>query len=118
VVHLADAAAAADRQAVVEVGGLAIVLTARRRPFHRLEDFTVLGLNPAAADIVIVKSGYLTPEIEALAAGDAMALSPGVVDQAIGRLSRLRKADPTFPFDRDFPWRPRARPSARAFPIE
>jgi microcystin degradation protein MlrC len=90
------------------------VLTARRRPFHRIEDFTKLGLNPAAADIVIVKSGYLVPEIEALAAADAMALSPGVVDQAVERLPRLRKAQPTFPFDRDFPWRPRARASARA----
>jgi microcystin degradation protein MlrC len=118
VVHLARAPSAADRRAVVAVGGLSIVLTARRRPFHRIDDFTALGLNPAAADIVVVKSGYLVPEIEALAAGDAMALSPGVVDQAVERLPRLRKAGPTFPFDRDFPWRPRARASARAFPIE
>jgi microcystin degradation protein MlrC len=111
---LTDAQSAADRQAVVEVGGLSIVLTARRRPFHRIEDLTMLGLNPAAAYIVVVKSGYLVPEIEALASGDAMALSAGVVDQAVERLPRLRKAEPTFPFDRDFLWRPHARPSARA----
>jgi microcystin degradation protein MlrC len=118
VVHLARAPSAADRRAVVAVGGLSIVLTARRRPFHRIDDFTALGLNPAAADIVVVKSGYLEPQIEALAAADAMALSPGVVDQEVRRLPRLRKSEPTFPFDRDFPWRPRARASARAFPIE
>jgi microcystin degradation protein MlrC len=114
VVHLAPAPSAPDRQAVVDVGGLALVLTARRRPFHRIGDFTSLGLAPFAADIVAVKSGYLTPEIESLAAADAMALSPGVVDQAVERLPRLRKTEPTFPFDRDFAWRPRARPSARA----
>jgi microcystin degradation protein MlrC len=114
VAYLAPAQSAAERQAVVEVSGLVLVLTARRRPFHRIEDFTVLGLDPAAADIVVVKSGYLTPEIETLAAADAMALSPGVVDQAVERLPRLRKAAPTFPFDHDFSWSPRARPSARA----
>jgi hypothetical protein len=42
-----------------------------------------------------------------------MALSPGVVDQDVERLPRRRKTAPTFPFDRDFTWRPTAHPSAR-----
>jgi microcystin degradation protein MlrC len=114
VVHLALAASADDRQAVVEANGLFIVLTARRRPFHRMEDFTTLGLNPADAAIVVVKSGYLEPEIEALAAAEAMALSPGVADVPRPGRPRRRKTEPTFPFDRGFAWKPHARASARA----
>ena len=61
----------------------------------------------------MVKSGYLSPEISALAAADVMALSPGVVDQDIRRLVRGRKTRPTYPFDLDFDWAPEPRPSSR-----
>jgi len=111
---LAAADAWAERQAVIEAGGVALVVTARRRPFHRLEDFRILGLEPASARIVAVKSGYLSPELSRLAADGAMALSPGAVDQAVERLPRRRKLRPTFPFDRDFDWTPRPAASARA----
>jgi microcystin degradation protein MlrC len=113
VVHLAKADDPAERQAVIRAGGVSLVLTARRRPFHHIVDFTRLGLDPAAAKILVVKSGYLSPALQALAAGEAMALSPGVVDQAVERLPRLRKAHAAYPWDRDFAWRPTARPSAR-----
>ena len=36
-----------ERQAVVEVEGIKVVLTARRRPFHDIADFTSLGLEPS-----------------------------------------------------------------------
>ena len=110
---LAEAGEPAERQAVVRIGGLSLVLTAKRRPFHYRRDFTGLGLDPTKAAIVVVKSGYLSPEISALAAADIMALSPGAVDQDITRLPRLRQGGPTWPFDRDASWRPASRPSAR-----
>ncbi len=68
---------------------------------------------PTKAAIVVVKSGYLSPQMSALAADDMMALSPGVVDQDIRRLPRRRKAGPAWPFDLDFAWTPAARVSAR-----
>jgi microcystin degradation protein MlrC len=113
VTFLAEAATAAEREAVVRIGGVDLVLTGRRRPFHTLRDFSTLGLDPGAAGLIVVKSGYLSPELSALAADNAMALSPGVVDQDLRRLPRTRKTWPTFPFDTDFPWTPKARPSLR-----
>jgi len=110
---LAEADDPAERRAVVQAGGVALVLAAKRRPFHNIADFTALGLDPAEAEIVVVKSGYLSPEISAIAAADMMALSPGVVDQDILRLVRRRQTRPTYPFDRDFAWRPEPRASAR-----
>jgi microcystin degradation protein MlrC len=113
VAFLAEAGDPADRQAVVRVDGVSLVITGKRRPFHRRDDFTLLGLDPADAAIVVVKSGYLVPEIRALAAADMMALSPGVVDQDVARLPRRRQTQPLFPFDRDFAWTPAPRCSSR-----
>lgn len=101
-------------EAVLAIGGIDLVVTARRRPFHNIADFTKLGLDPGTARIVVVKSGYLSPELAPLANPSLMALTPGVVDQAVERLPRLRKAHPTFPFDTDFSFTPEVFPSARA----
>lgn len=102
------------REAVLRINGIDLVVTARRRPFHNIADFTRLGLDPKAAKIVVVKSGYLSPELAPIANPSLMALSPGVVDQFVERLPRWRKAHPTFPFDKDFQWSPKAIPSQRA----
>lgn len=102
------------REAVVRIGGIDLVLTARRRPFHNIADFTRLGLDPKAAKIVVVKSGYLSPELGPIANPSLMALSPGVVDQYVERLERKHKPGPVFPFDDGFDWAPKAVRSARA----
>jgi microcystin degradation protein MlrC len=113
VLRLDDSAVAADRQAVVGVGGIEIVLAARRRPYHNIEDFRRLGLDPKAARLLVVKSGYLSPDLAPIANPNLMALTDGVVNQDIANLSSLRRARPVFPFDRDFDYAPAAALSAR-----
>jgi len=44
-----------------------------------LRDFARLGLDPASARLVVVKSGYLSPELAPIANPAIMALSPGAV---------------------------------------
>jgi microcystin degradation protein MlrC len=102
------------REAVVRIGGVELVLTARRRPFHNIPDFTRLGLDPRLARIVVVKSGYLSPDLGPIANPSLMALSPGVVDQFVERLERRHKSIPQYPFDKDFVWSPDIRWSKRA----
>lgn len=114
VLTLVDAAIAADREAVLQVDGVTLVLAAKRRPYHYLADFARLGLDPKAARIVVVKSGYLSPELAPIANPALMALSPGVVDQFVERLPRRRKAHPTYPWDRDFVYQPEVTLSARS----
>lgn len=111
---LRETADAADRQAVVSIGGIDLVLSAKRRPYHNIVDFTRLGLDPRTAKIVVVKSGYLSPELAPIANPNLMALSAGVVDQFVERLPRLRKEHPTYPFDKDFGFEPQAFLSARS----
>lgn len=111
---LAETDDAAERQAVLRIGGIDLVVHARRRPFHNIADFTRLGLDPHAAKIVAVKSGYLSPDLAPIASPNLLILSAGVVDQDIERLARNRKVQPTYPFDKAFCYRPKAIASARA----
>ncbi len=111
---LHDTVDLADRQAVVAIDGIELVLSAKRRPYHYIADFTRLGLDPNSAKIIVVKSGYLSPELAPIANPNLMALSPGVVDQFVERLERHRKLKPTYPFDKDFTFEPEVFVSARS----
>lgn len=101
------------RQAVVEVQGIAVVLTAHRRPFHHISDFTSLGLQPTSFKIVVVKSGYLEPEIAKIANPNLMALTNGAVDQDIVKLTNYHRK-PSYPFQPNLEWKPFTVVSARS----
>ncbi len=113
VLTLDDPGEPAERQAVVRTGGITIVLAARRRPYHNIEDFTRLGLDPKAERLLVVKSGYLSPELAPIANPNLMAMTDGVVNQDIKGLVSNRRIRPAFPFDRNFDYQPKARFSAR-----
>ncbi|MFF2841065.1 MlrC C-terminal domain-containing protein [Paenarthrobacter sp. NPDC057981] len=88
----------AGTQAVIQAGNVFAILTERRKPFHHIGDFTQLGLDPASFDIIVVKIGYLEPELYDAAAGWKLALTPGGVDQDLLRLGHSHLADGVFPF--------------------
>lgn len=113
VMRVDDPGSAAERQAVVEAEGIVIVLSARRRPYHNIEDFRRLGLDPATMRLLVVKSGYLSPKLAPIANPNLMALTHGVVNQDIEHLASERRLRPIFPFDRDFDFAPKARLSPR-----
>jgi microcystin degradation protein MlrC len=91
----------AEVEAVVRVGSVHVIITQKRKPYHKEIDFTRLGLNPRKADIVVVKIGYLEPELYAMRADWLLALTPGGVDQNIERLPYHRIQRPMFPLDKD-----------------
>lgn len=85
--------------AALQVGGLTFILTSRRMQFHRIASWAAVGLDPREADIVVVKLGYLEPEIHQLAADWRLALTPGGVDQDLLRLPYRHVQRPIFPLD-------------------
>jgi microcystin degradation protein MlrC len=103
-----------ERQAVVRMQGVTVVLTARRRPFHYISDFTQLDLCISDYKLVIVKSGYLSPELAPLANPNLMALSDGSILQDLDRLPPNRLRPPTFPFEPGLAWEASAIVSARS----
>ncbi|GKZ38628.1 hypothetical protein AbraIFM66950_010962 [Aspergillus brasiliensis] len=89
-------------EAVLQVGSVFAIITQLRKPYHHEHDYTDLKLNPRSADIVIVKIGYLEPELFDMAADWLLALTPGGVDQDLERLGHHRINRPMWPFDKVF----------------
>lgn len=88
-------------EAVIQVGSVQVIITQQRKPYHKEIDFTRLGLNPRKADIVVVKIGYLEPELYAMRADWLLALTVGGVDQNLERLPYKKIQRPMFPLDKN-----------------
>ena len=91
----------AETEVVIKVGSIKVIVTKKRKPYHREKDFTQLGLNPRKTDILVVKIGYLVPELYNIRGDWIMALTPGGVDQDLERLNYKRIKRPMFPLDKD-----------------
>jgi len=89
----------AKTEVVVKSGSLNIIVTKKRKPYHYISDFTELSLDPTKTNILIVKIGYLVPELYNIRKGWTMALTPGGVDQDLFRLDYKRIKRPMFPLD-------------------
>ncbi len=113
VVFLDDPGPTAEQQAVVRIGGITLVLASRRRPYHNIADFTRLGLDPTTVRLLVVKSGYLSPELAPIANPNLMALTDGVINQDIENLPSHRRHQPSYPFVKDFSYMPKVFFSTR-----
>jgi microcystin degradation protein MlrC len=91
----------AETEVVIRVGSIHVIITKKRKPYHNESDFTNLGLKPREADIVVVKIGYLVPELYDMRGGWIMAQTPGGVDQDLERLGHKRIIRPMYPLDKD-----------------
>ena len=91
----------AEVETVVRVGSIRVIVTKKRKPYHHEKDFTQLKLNPRTSDILVVKIGYLVPELYNLRGDWIMALTPGGVDQDLKRLGYKRVQRPLFPLDKE-----------------
>lgn len=90
----------AEVEVVLQVGSVFAIITKLRKPYHKEKDFTDLNLLPRQADIVVVKIGYLEPELYDMAKDWMLGLTPGGVDQDLERLGHTRIRRPMWPFDR------------------
>lgn len=91
----------ANVEVVVQVGSIKVLVTEKRKPYHYEKGFTDLGLKPRETDILVVKIGYLVPELYDLRGDWIMAMTPGGVDQDLERLGYKRIKRPMFPLDKD-----------------
>ncbi len=86
---------------VVRIGSISVIVTKNRKAYHYENYFTEAGLNPRETDILVVKIGYLVPELYDIRKGWIMALTPGGVDQDLTRLPYKHLQRPIFPLDRN-----------------
>ena len=90
----------AETEAVIKVGSVKVIVTKKRKPYHYEKDFTRLGLDPRKSEILVVKIGYLVPELYDMRGDWIMALTPGGVDQNLDRLNYKRIKRPMYPLDK------------------
>ncbi|MFT4701192.1 MAG: microcystin degradation protein MlrC [Yoonia sp.] len=84
--------------AVVKSCGVTIIVTRLRRPFHNLTDFQALELSLNAFELLVVKSGYLSPDLRTLPRRQVVALTDGAVCQKLNRLANAHRPAGTWPF--------------------
>ena len=92
--------------ATVGVGGVRILIADRRTYFSTLNDFRKAGVEPLDHKIVVVKLGYLMPELRDAAPREILALTPGYSDMDFTRLPNRYVTRPIFPLDEEFAWSP------------
>ena len=93
-------------QVLLNSNGIRVILTARRASFQRRQQFLDLNISPEDHQIIVVKIGYLVPELKAMAQLNSLALSPGAVNQDLLSLTFKRISRPCYPFDADMEWSP------------
>lgn len=85
--------------ATVRSGGITILVTEGRRPFHDLAAFEPSGIDPLSKKIVVVKQGYLAPELRERCSTTVMALTPGFTDLRLASLPYRSIKRPIYPLD-------------------
>lgn len=96
-----------SRMATLQVQGITLVLTELRWAFRKLEDFEHARIDPLGHKIVVVKTGYLFPEIVDIAPRSILAITPGYTTMDYRLLPYKHLVRPIFPLD-IFEWDPEA----------
>ena len=102
-----DLAKKISPMATLNVDGVRVIVTCLRKSITRLQDFRDAGIEPLEHKVVVVKLGYLMPELRDVAPREILVLTPGYSDMELERLPYRYVTRPIFPLDRDFAWRPR-----------
>lgn len=89
---------------LVESEGVDIVIINSRRSFTTLHDFENIGLDPLDYKIVVVKLGYLYPELRDIAPVHLMALTSGFCNLDMRSLPFKQVNRPIYPLDLDMTW--------------
>ncbi|WP_227357415.1 M81 family metallopeptidase [Haladaptatus salinisoli] len=86
-------------------GGADVVISDSRTNVHRDPEFVRrLGIDLTTRDVVVLKSGYLSPAWKDVAAKRLFALTPGETNQRLTQLPYKRIPRPIYPLDNDTTW--------------
>jgi len=99
-----EAGAAGHMAAFIRVEGVRIILTSRRRAFTSRDAIAQVGADPMQQRIVVVKLGYLYPDLLDHAPRSILVLSPGVARLDIENLPFAQLGRPIFPLDLHCQW--------------
>lgn len=87
--------------ALLDIGGIYVVVTSGHVGCYDPEMMRVLGVEPEGCKVIVVKLGYLEPEIRRIARRSMMALTDGSTNEIFSRLEYRQLKRPVFPLDGD-----------------
>jgi len=85
---------------VLSYRGIDILLFNKRKPVFTEETLNEHGLSLSNYNTLVVKQGYLSPELKLAARNSVMALTPGNCSQRLERLNYKKLRRPVYPLDK------------------
>ena len=95
-----------NKVVLVKSKGVHIAILKNRCSFTTIKDFSEIGLNPLDFKIVVVKLGYLYPELRDIAPVHLMALTDGFCCLDMCALPFKKIIRPIYPLDSNMKWIP------------
>lgn len=96
------------KAALVSADAVDIIITDKRVAVTNPAFLTALSVDPAAYGMLVIKSGYVSPEYQRLARKCILALTPGDTNELLSELPFARVPRPCYPLDPDMSWIPSA----------
>ncbi len=87
--------------ALLDVDGIYVIVTSGHVGCYDPDMMRVLGIKPEECKCIVVKLGYLEPEIRSIAKRSMMALTDGSTNEVFSRLHYKRLKRPIYPLDSD-----------------
>lgn len=87
---------------LLDVQDVDVMVTSKHVGCYDPEMMRSLGVKPEGRKVIVVKLGYLEPEIRAIAKRSMMALTTGSTDELFERLPYRKLKRPIYPLDGDF----------------
>lgn len=90
--------------AVIDANGVTVIITDTRTDVYDPAFLEELNLHYAAYKLIVVKSGYLSPEYQQIAARKMLALTPGDTAEIFTDLAYIKLQRPIYPLDPEMQW--------------
>lgn len=103
--YLGSVTEVVGRTVTVRIGQLDIVIADHPSSFVTEQHFSAAGLDPDAYDVVIVKQGYVFPEIKEKWPTSAFLLTPGATNQVFTDLPFRERPKNIYPFESEIDWK-------------
>lgn len=92
--------------ALLRVGGVDVVVTSGHVGCYEPDMMRALGIDVENRRCIVVKLGYLEPEIRTIAKRSMLALTDGSTNEVFSRLDYKKIPHPIYPLDGDFDYSP------------
>ncbi|MGH0054091.1 MAG: M81 family metallopeptidase [Sphaerochaetaceae bacterium] len=87
--------------ALIHTGGIDVVVSSKHVGAYDPEMMRALGVVPEDLKLIVVKLGYLEPEIRAISNYSVMALTEGSTNEVLANLPYKQLPRPVYPLDQD-----------------